>query len=91
MTSPRVRGVFYNNMFGNPTALPVTGNTIHAVADDTTSDFAGASLWTGVYIISQQQATGGATFSDNSIDAAGSSYGLTPATRCSIRTRRPAA
>ena len=71
----RRRGVFYNNFFSAAAAVPVEYNTISAVADDPTIA-SSASLWTGVYIISQENEVAG-TFLDNSIDGVGSSYGLT--------------
>ena len=71
----RRRGVFYNNFFGNPSVVPVENNTITAAADDP-AIVAGASLWTGIYVISQPAAIT-ATFLDNSIDGTGSSYATT--------------
>ena len=68
----RRRGIFDNLVYGTSTAMPVEYNTITAVADDPTI-VAGASLWTGVYVISQNGTVTG-TFFDNSIDGAGNSY-----------------
>ncbi|HEY2759157.1 MAG TPA: hypothetical protein VGI75_00400, partial [Pirellulales bacterium] len=68
----RRRGVFYNLIYNNATTIPVEHNTITAATDDP-SIVAGASLWTGVYIISQE-GTVTATFLDNKIDGTGNSY-----------------
>ena len=71
----RRRGVFYNNSFAGAAALPVEYNTIDAVSDDPTI-VSSASLWTGVYVITQY-ANVPATFLDNTIDGVGSSYATT--------------
>ena len=52
--------------------MPIEYNTITATADANW----GSSLWTGVYIVSQQNSVTG-TFLDNSISGAGSSYATT--------------
>ncbi len=67
----RRRGVFYNNTFGNASAIPVQNNVITATIDDPA--YSASSLWTGIYVISQENAVTG-TFSDNSIDGTGSSH-----------------
>ncbi len=69
----RRRGILYNLTYGTATAMPVTGNTITATADDLTL---GGSYWVGAYIVTQQ-GTVTPTFSDNSIDGSGSNYTTT--------------
>ena len=71
----RRRGIFYNLSYGTSTALPVEFNTITAATDDP-AIVSGSSLWTGIYVISQQGTVAG-TFQDNSIDGSGSSYATT--------------
>jgi parallel beta-helix repeat protein len=68
--SVRRRGIFYNLFYADASAIPVTGNTITAVADDLGL---GGSIWTGMYIITQQ-GTVTANFSGNDIDGSGSNY-----------------
>ena len=70
--SARRRGIFYNLIYGSSTTVPIEYNTITATADANW----GSSLWTGVYIVSQQNSVTG-TFLDNSISGAGSSYATT--------------
>ena len=67
--SARRRGIFYNLIYGSSTTVPIEYNTITATADANW----GSSLWTGVYIVTQQNSVTG-TFLDNSISGAGSSY-----------------
>ncbi len=66
----RRRGVFYNLFHPGVSAIPVTSNTITATADDPAYT---GSLWTGVYIISQEPGVTG-TFENNVIDGTGSSH-----------------
>jgi nitrous oxidase accessory protein NosD len=68
----RRRGVFYNLMYGSTSPIPVENNVITATADGAF----GASLWTGVYVITQQ-GTVTALFNDNQIDGSGSTYATT--------------
>ena len=68
----RRRGVLYNLVYSTSTGLAVTHNTIGAVNDDLALL---GSVWTGVYIISQE-GTVTASFLNNTIDGTGSNYAV---------------
>ncbi len=70
----RRRGIFYNLFYGTSTAIPVQSNMITATADDP-AIVAGASLWTGMYILTQQNTVTG-TFTNNTINGSGNSYAI---------------